>query len=69
MMHLGILYEPVLLTKNRGSVHAFSWIQSMHEFGICGELERTKLDEPEEDTNLAHNVQRSFSEVGRVGGA
>ena len=41
----------------------------MHEFRICGELERTKLDEPEEDTHLAHNVKRSFSEVGWVGGA
>lgn len=41
----------------------------MHEFWIRGELERTKLDEPEEDTDLAHNVESSFSEVGQVGGS
>lgn len=67
VMHLGISNEPVLL--NWGSVRAFSRIQSVHEFRICGELERTKLDEPQEDTNLAHNVKSSFREVGRVGGA
>ena len=41
----------------------------MHEFWIRGELERTKLKEPEEDTDLAHDVESSFSEVGRICGA
>lgn len=69
VMHLGILYEPILLSLNWGSIRAFSRIQSMHEFWIRGELERTKLKEPEEDTDLAHDVESSFSEVGRICGA
>lgn len=40
----------------------------MYEFWICGELERIKFDELEEDINLVYNVKSFFCEVGWVGG-
>lgn len=68
-MHAGISYEPVLTIWRGGSVRAFSRVQSMHELWIRGELMRTKLDEPQENSHLAHDIERASSEVGRVGGA